>query len=402
MQKEMNTLPHTKNWVLGISLALVMLSCESGLMQSDNELYIIREGRLYGFIDEDGDEPFPKQFAFAVNFSEGLAAVNVGGHASGWDMPEDGKWGFINRDGEFVINPIYNSPPNGGMPYEFSEMGKVLHQGYSFSEGLAAIYTGKEWEYINANQQVVIKGLNIQSARRFTEGLAAVMINGKWGYIDQRGIIVIEPRYLFPVDFHEGYVLLVDENYQRVCLDKKGKQRNSQYRFESGFYNGMAVVKPHFKGVEMTETESKKFGLIDTNRLVRFYPMFDQVRRFGDGLCPVLVGSKPGEWDRFSENVTPMEYSGGLWGYVDGWGSFQRNPVFHDAKGFVNGLAAVKSGGEWGLINPSGAWVVRPDFRRVGYFHKNLTWATLGSNYNNYYNKRAYVDRTGDVVWIEP
>ena len=52
---------------------------------------------VYGFVDEDFREVIPLQFTYAYNFSEGLAAVKT----------TDGKWGYLNKKGEFVIEPKY-------------------------------------------------------------------------------------------------------------------------------------------------------------------------------------------------------------------------------------------------------------------------------------------------------
>lgn len=52
---------------------------------------------IFGFVDEHFREVIPLQFSYAYNFSEGLAAVKTTG----------GKWGFINKNGEFAIAPKY-------------------------------------------------------------------------------------------------------------------------------------------------------------------------------------------------------------------------------------------------------------------------------------------------------
>lgn len=53
-------------------------------------------GSKYGFIDKDGKLAFGRPFDQARPFSQGRAAVL-----------ESGKWGFINKKGDFVLKPIY-------------------------------------------------------------------------------------------------------------------------------------------------------------------------------------------------------------------------------------------------------------------------------------------------------
>ena len=54
-----------------------------------------------GFIDLQGNYVINPQFDLVYSFSEGLAAVQIGD----WNT---GKWGFIDRQGNYVINPQFD------------------------------------------------------------------------------------------------------------------------------------------------------------------------------------------------------------------------------------------------------------------------------------------------------
>ena len=54
-------------------------------------------GDKVGFINKAGEFVINPQFDGAWSFSEGLAWVKIGD-----------KWGFINKAGEFVINPQFD------------------------------------------------------------------------------------------------------------------------------------------------------------------------------------------------------------------------------------------------------------------------------------------------------
>ena len=193
-----------------ISIFIVIAACLAGCKgepepQAPQKLYPIREGKSYGYINSEGEKTISPQYAYTVEFNEGLGGVNIGGSGYHKDMPENGKWGFVDNQNRIIINPKYDSPPVYAAPFELNQLSLALHEAYIFSEGLAAVCVGKEWMYINQKDSVIISSLEIQSARRFSEGLAAVYINGKWGYIDRNGNIAIKPQFLFPADFHQGH-----------------------------------------------------------------------------------------------------------------------------------------------------------------------------------------------------
>ena len=59
---------------------------------------LVRQNDKFGYINKTGNFSIEPQYKVAKNFSDGLAAVE-----------KDGKWGFINTKGEMVIAPIYSN-----------------------------------------------------------------------------------------------------------------------------------------------------------------------------------------------------------------------------------------------------------------------------------------------------
>src|SRR5215204_6073794 len=104
-------------------------------------------------------------FAISVNGQESvLARVNY-----------QGKYGFIDRKGEFVVIP----------QYDFA---------LSFSEGLAAVESDGKYGFINPKGELVI-GFQFDDAHWFDEGMVAVKKNAKYGFIDKTGKLVIDYRF---------------------------------------------------------------------------------------------------------------------------------------------------------------------------------------------------------------
>lgn len=60
-------------------------------------------GSQYGFVDTNGNISIKAKWDRACDFSEGLAAVRVGDY-------ETGKWGVIDKSGNFIVEPKYDAP----------------------------------------------------------------------------------------------------------------------------------------------------------------------------------------------------------------------------------------------------------------------------------------------------
>jgi hypothetical protein len=78
-----------------------------------------------------------------------------------------GKWGFIDLDGNLVIDYKYDDAK-------------------SYSNGLAAVCIGERWQYIDDRDNVVID-VNMEDAEPFHKGIAQV------GMVD--GTAILKLRY---------------------------------------------------------------------------------------------------------------------------------------------------------------------------------------------------------------
>ncbi|NLE30363.1 MAG: WG repeat-containing protein [Phycisphaerae bacterium] len=156
----------------------------------------------------------------AGDFSEGMAPVKVGGIT--------GKWGFIDKQGNLVINPRYES------------VGE-------FSNGLAAVEVDGRWGYIDKKGSSVIKPQFGQAGKFSDEGLARVKtggwIGGRFGYIDKQGAYVVSPQFNDAGDFTQGLARVkVDDDWGYI--DKAGKfVIDPEFSDATDFVNGVARVR---------------------------------------------------------------------------------------------------------------------------------------------------------------
>lgn len=88
-------------------------------------------------------------------------------------IKQDGRYGYIDKTGNIVIEPQFNSPS-------------------IFSEGLAAVKIDGKYGYINKTGKIVIEA-RFERALQFSAGLASVYVDDKRGYIDSTGEHVWKP-----------------------------------------------------------------------------------------------------------------------------------------------------------------------------------------------------------------
>lgn len=105
---------------------------------------------------------------------------------------EDGKYGYVNADGEVVVEATYL------FAAPFNDLGLALvtqdvaQNGWPYENG-----------YIDTTGTVVVP-LLYQQLGDFSEGLATAQKEGKWGYISLDGSVVIDFIYDEVSDFNQG------------------------------------------------------------------------------------------------------------------------------------------------------------------------------------------------------
>ena len=195
----------------------------------------------------------------------------------------------------------------------------------SFSEGLAPVSMSEsgigQYGFIDTEGNVVIEP-KYRSADPFKEGLAHVQAISGEGFINHEGEEVIPPRYGFVSDFQNGtafavtkdqkQIIVIDKNGKEVrkllesteelsyfyfpegdllevdypqeyggvdrYYDKNGEISRETYELQSGFSEGLSAV---------LDKETGKYGYADEAGNMVISPMFDEAERFSNGYAVV-------------------------------------------------------------------------------------------------------------------
>ena len=361
-----------------ICTSLILLVCPGTQQRSlaqnaDENLLPIQQGGKWGYINRSGEVIIKPQFDSAELFSEGLALVRYPPRKkplkSGEKTTElvEGM-GFIDHTGKVVL-----------------ELDHPLHlNGESFSEGLTKYWTwdpgkGNVYGFIDKTGKVVIKA-RFTDAYSFVDGLAAVCIEWqKCGFINKAGDFVIEPKYRVTHSFREGLALAGFE-YSLIGFVNKSGEMVIEPQFGNlmgtGFSEGLSVVAYAWG----------KFGYINTEGAIVIPMQFEMAQPFSDGLAAVRVEGK--------------------WGYIDKTGKFVIEPQFRGAGPFSEGLAAVgnvdflsaarsdaaEATLTTGFIDKQGKMVFSLPFDIATAFVNGISRVRVDV-------KSGYIDKTGKYIW---
>lgn len=362
------------------------------------ELFPVKYGEKWGYVDSEGKLAINPQFLAAYNFSEGLATVRS----------TDGKYGFIDKNGKYAIDPIYvdmNFFREGlacvvmkeGKPQFINKKNEVVFTVesadicFGFNEGLAKFVLNDKFGFIDKNGKIVVTPI-YEDAEDFSEGLAAVAIKDdidsvtKWGYIDKSGVVKIDFQFINhkniitskPLSFNEGLAFASSDGEKWGYINKDGKyqinpQFDNDYFNSSNFTNGLALVYVH-----------NMYGFIDRNGKYIINPQFTDARVFTEN------------------NLAAVQNHDNKWGFINKDGKYVINPQFDDVVvGFMGNLAFVQLFNKYGVINNIGQYIVNPQFDEVLLEDRDFNMYVL-SDYFDYDAVAADVFKTsGRTQFLE-
>lgn len=245
----------------------------------------------YGFIGRDGAFVIEPRFEAVRSFSEGLAPAKLGG-----------RWGYVDVRGDFVIEPAFDDAKpfvcGHGAVQRARKTSYVTRNGVAPwsqlrapREGLAAVEDGaRRWGFVDAAGEVRIEP-RFANVKDFSEGLAGANEGGKWGFTDRDGAIVVPPRYDLVDDFREGYATVTrffDREPAVGLIDRSG---NELFAPELGtFIHGVSdgLVRRQIRTLRGGKWVASGFGWSEPNGRVVVEPVHTFIEAFHEGLAAFM------------------------------------------------------------------------------------------------------------------
>lgn len=331
------------------------MSTEQDTYRADVQMYPVRIGSRYGYINALGEVVHRPQFDIAGSVKNGVGLVCMGdcwlvitASLGTRSWPSDLEPYGSYREG--LCGARRRADPDGGCYVD--EAGRVAIDGrfglpFPFFCGVAVAERQRKYGAISKQGDDLIP-FQYNHLSEFNGGdYAAVRLGDRTGVIDRANHMLCPCRFLFIGIFTAGAA--------SAFLGK-----------------GSGVISPHGEwllpprwdelGYRIAEgllaaRQGKNWGFIDLQGTWAIPPCFTDVGYFREGTATVMVGGEWGDEDHAS---------GGKMGIIDRLGRFVVEPLWDGVRNFDGELASVGIGdlanelGRWGYVNRQGQVVWEP------------------------------------------
>ena len=303
----------------------------------------------WGYIDNEGNFVIQPIFDEVSSFSCGYARVWIG----------DGLK-FIDKKGRLQTTPPIDYATDfyhGYSTVELDDNGGLMDKNFNMAiqpyfyslsimgdNGLVAAQRTDDakWEYVNAKGETKIPAI-YDNCGDFQDGLAIVILNNRKGAINKAGDFIILPTYEnFLWNMGEGLVGFYDENEKAGILDKNGNTIVPAMYYDLGnVVDGMIW----FKG-------KNNYGFLDTKGNIVIPEMYYTVWFFYEGLAWV----KTSEDSKYYQCINK-----------DNQVVFHLGEYEYPNSGFQNGLALIRTENGYKYIDTKGSLVYAWENNRYGW-----------------------------------
>ncbi|KAB2877922.1 WG repeat-containing protein [bacterium] len=386
-------------------------------VDAQETLYPIQENGKWGFINKEGVLIIRPQFAWDHAYSP----------ENGFIITEtNGKYGLLNSYGEPLFDPQFDQPPefHGRVAWVKKDelWGLIDHNGlwliepafetvYGFNNGYAKIEKNGKYGLVDSSGIIVIEPVFMEMSYP-SEGFIAVDADGGWGYIDTQGEFVIKPRFGSAYDFHSGYALVI-VNYNRWrIIDKSGNfttEKEFDYLGECG--DGLFYAEFGYdKGIvdHAGEFVLKSVSCRYYNRNLIQYEENEKIG-FRNREGRILLKPQFVMADDIGNGWIAVIDEKNRLGFIDSLGNIKlplQNEFYidlsSDAK-FKEERLVVRNKKKVGVIDKNLQWVVKPTYESISSFKNGWAVFNRGGKLEGEFGtlnggKYGFIDRNGHTI----
>ena len=316
----------------------------------------------------------------------------------------NGKWGYINRKGIFVIQPNFDYASifsceyavvymNGTQMYIDTE-GKfqnspVSSEANDFCNNYAVIRENSRYGVIDKNFKYVVQPIYYELGSIVAEnGLISFSYSSeeKYGFLDVKtGKVAIQPQYDYAYPFIGDYAV-VSQNHKNGIINK----------------NGEYVAQPIYESVY--PLGDKLFVIADKNSSYTWY--YGIMDEKGNIIVNLIYSDIPESITTIGTvlplgNLIAVENNSGKWGFIDHKGN-EKIPFQYDhARPFVEGYAVVTLNSRKMIIDESGDIVFMLDEGEYSEYDNGGVYGFInGLILTNMNGSHRYRDLEGNIVYM--
>lgn len=230
--------------------------------------------------------------------------------------------------------------------------------------------------------------------------------NGRYGLINRKGDSLTVFKYTMVSNFGFNHYKCQTENKKSHILDSNGKiifNKDLEFDIQSHYFEKDSIII-----FRETIDKNKLNGLVSIDGKVIIEPKYENIFFINDSELYIVQNKKKyGFINKYGKEVIPLIYDkvgfninenlipvlkDGKWGYINRENETKIPFEYDDASAFLNGLAFVKKGENYGCINTKNKVKVKFNLKETKYLFFTNDLAIFEEN-----GKYGFINKKGKI-----
>lgn len=249
-------------------------------------LFIFKENKLYGFVDETKNILIQPKYLEVKEFINEQTFVKTN---DGWILIDVNEKKIVNNTFDDVlyfdenIAVVKNKKDFFVIAQENQNIKKLPYDFVSFNDGIFLLTNKNQFAFFNIELNQMFD-LWFENAKNFSDGFACVYKNNKWGVINKKNEVIIDYKY-DDIWTYSFFLFKVKLNNSTFFIDIKGKEYLQQLTQNYVFFD-------HFKNHGIVFTNKKKMGFMNEFFEILFLTKYKIMSDFENDVAPIKKENK--------------------------------------------------------------------------------------------------------------
>jgi len=216
--------------------------------------------------------------------------------------------------------------------------------------------------------------------------------DGLYGIKDYSGRVTVPPRYEYIYEIPYEGLYIVQDRYEYILLDRRGRAHSRPYDYMSTFSDGYLLVRKRsfgdyglidYNGYEVIPCQYNSLSELGNNLIIADYQGYEGIIDYNNN---IIISFKYRDIDAYDSYLLKVKI-GNKYGLINFEEAVVLDIIYDDILNLGDEIAAVKQSGLWGALALDDTQIVPVKYKKVQTYKDKYIKTKSVNNFYGLYSR---------------